>query len=118
MKEIKFLKTFNHINIIIWNNRNINELLYNNEICRKWIIFIYSRKQSFRWRNSILLFYLNNIFKKLQKRIVHRDLKPQNVLLTNNNETIKIKVFVLSKKNKKNELLKLQVLVIQRIKWY
>ena len=60
-------------------------------------------------------FYSNNIFIRIysQKKIAHGDLKPENILLTNNNEIIKIIDFGLVYKNKKNELLKLQILVMQ-----
>ena len=111
MKEIKFLKTFNHINIISLYEIIETEMNY-------YIIMEYAENELFSYivENNYLdeetasFFYiqiLSSIEYIHRKKICHRDLKPENILLTNNNEIIKIIDFGLANiyKNKKNELL-------------
>ena len=112
MKEIKFLKTFNHINIISLYEIIETEMNY-------YIIMEYAENELFSYivENNYLdeetasFFFIQIIFSieyiKKKKKIAHRDLKPENILLTNNNEIIKIIDFGLANiyKNKKNELL-------------
>ena len=112
MKEIKFLKTFNHINIISLYEIIETEMNY-------YIIMEYAENELFSYivENNYLdeetasFFFIKIIFSieyiHKKKKIAHRDLKPENILLTNNNEIIKIIDFGLANiyKNKKNELL-------------
>ena len=112
MKEIKFLKTFNHINIISLYEIIETEMNY-------YIIMEYAENELFSYivENNYLdeetasFFFIQIIFSieyiNKKKKIAHRDLKPENILLTNNNEIIKIIDFGLANiyKNKKNELL-------------
>ena len=112
MKEIKFLKTFNHINIISLYEIIETEMNY-------YIIMEYAENELFSYivENNYLdeetasFFFIQIIFSieyiHKKKKIAHRDLKPENILLTNNNEIIKIIDFGLANiyKNKKNELL-------------
>ena len=112
MKEIKFLKTFNHINIISLYEIIETEMNY-------YIIMEYAENELFSYivENNYLdeetasFFFIQIIFSieyiHKKKKIAHRDLKPENILLTNNNEIIKIIAFELANiyKNKKNELL-------------
>ena len=111
MKEIKFLKTFNHINIISLYEIIETEMNY-------YIIMEYAENELFSYiveknylNEEIASFFYIQILSSIEyihkKKICHRDLKPENILLTNNNEIIKIIDFGLANiyKNKKNELL-------------
>ncbi len=111
MKEIKYLKKLNHINIISLYEIIETELNY-------YIIMEYAENELFSYiveknylNEEIASFFYIQILSSIEyihrKKICHRDLKPENILLTNNNSIIKIIDFGLANcyKNKKNELL-------------
>ncbi len=104
-REITFLKTLNHINII-----SLYEIIENSEYY--YIIMEYAENDLFTFivQNNFLseetasLFYYQiiKVIEYIHKyKIVHRDLKPENILLTNNNTIIKIIDFGLANSYKK-----------------
>ena len=105
-REITFLKTLNHINII-----SLYEIIENTEYY--YIIMEYAENDLFTYivQNNFLseetasLFYFQ-IIKAIEYihkyKIVHRDLKPENILLSNNNTIIKIIDFGLANSYKNN----------------
>ena len=111
MKEIKYLKKLNHINII--SLYEIIETEINYYIIMEYAeneLFSYIVEKSYLNEETASFFYiqiLSSIEYIHRKKICHRDLKPENILLTNNNSIIKIIDFGLANcyKNKKNELL-------------
>ena len=105
-REISFLKTLNHINII-----SLYEIIENSEYY--YLIMEYAENDLFSYivENNYLseeissLFYyqlINAIEYIHKKKIVHRDLKPENILLTRNNLILKIIDFGLANSYKKN----------------
>jgi len=111
MKEIKYLKKLNHINII-----SLYEIIETEQ--NYYIIMEYAENELFSYiveknylNEEIASFFYIQILSSIEyihkKKICHRDLKPENILLTNNNSIIKIIDFGLANcyKNKKNELL-------------
>ena len=105
-REISFLKTLNHINII-----SLYEIIENSEYY--YLIMEYAENDLFSYivENNYLseeissLFYyqLINAIEYIHKnKIAHRDLKPENILLTRNNSILKIIDFGLANSYKKN----------------
>ncbi len=105
-REISFLKTLNHINII-----SLYEIIENSEYY--YLIMEYAENDLFSYIvennylseeiSSLLYYQLINAIEYIhKKKIVHRDLKPENILLTRNNSILKIIDFGLANSYKKN----------------